>query len=144
MLSIPNLLTHFKNSIQDIDELGELMRDTSSGGMGSNWKTFAIFMVGVIIYSTTLPEEQHAVSIKTGGIVPLFGKQLLRKSNYKSNFSAQKDKVRSLALAENICNKFCRQYDTMNMRRGLEVSRKVHAIADNVRIKKMKVGWTNL
>lgn len=62
----------------DMSDIGELIRENAKGD--ANWKTFAIFLVGIMICSMTIPDKNASLQIKTGGIVPMFGRQLLRKS----------------------------------------------------------------
>ena len=58
-------------------EIGDLIRENSKGEM--NWKTFSIFLVGVMVCTLTINENYSTLPMKAGGMIPLFGKNRLRK-----------------------------------------------------------------
>lgn len=105
-----------------MNEIGELIRDHSKGEI--NWKTFSIFLVGVMICTIALPESKNLMPLKAGGMFPSFtsklGKPYPRIAGPSYNkelaiftpFIGNNEKVKSVVLAEKICNKFCQSYET--------------------------------
>lgn len=117
-----------------MNEIGELIRDHSKGEI--NWKTFSIFLVGVMICTIALPQSKNLMPLKAGGMFPSFTSKLgkLFHPIFQQNLTdlGNNDKAKSVVLAEKICNKFCQSYESQNVKAGLQVAARLHTVADEV------------
>ena len=69
-----------------MNEIGELIKNHSKSDI--NWKTFSIFLVGVMICTIGLPESKNFMPLKAGGFFSSFSSKLGKHSTphfYVSN-----------------------------------------------------------
>ena len=100
---------------ESINEIGQLIRDHSKGDI--NWKTFSIFLVGIMVCTMVLPQGNNLMPLKAGGIFPQFSSKLGKLSHIVLffNFLDSSEKIKSLDAAEKICNKFCENYEMKSL-----------------------------
>lgn len=60
--------------LEQMNRIGQLFRDDTKGD--TNWKTFSIFLVGIMVCTMVLPQANNLMPLKAGGIFPQFSSKL--------------------------------------------------------------------